>query len=118
GSPITLWPSAFASTNLAAAAEVVTNSCIWLGGMARFERVDRGNDADQNQHDQSHPLLSVIGAVRKAHAGASEDEEPANPPRWRRVALGRVVKLWPPDQKFHQEKQGSGQDEAHDRREQ
>jgi hypothetical protein len=53
------------------------------------ERVGGGDGADEDEHDQSHALLPVIGAVRKADAGAGKDQQGANGPRWRRVAFGR-----------------------------
>ena len=53
--------------------------------------IGRGHGADQDQHDQSHTLLSVVGTVEEADAGAGEHQQCANGPRRRCVALRRLV---------------------------
>ena len=55
------------------------------------EGVRRGDSTDQNQHDQPHALLPVVGPMQKAYARAGEDEQGANPERRWLSALGRFV---------------------------
>src|SRR5271170_8087946 len=55
------------------------------------ERVGRGNGADEYQHDEAHALLAVVAAVEETHATASEDQQAANPERWRCIAHGLLV---------------------------
>ena len=66
-------------------------SCISLGGDGVVERVGGGNGADEDEHDQAHALLSVVGAVEEADAGAGEHQQRADGPRWRLLVLGRLV---------------------------
>ena len=54
------------------------------------EGVGGGHGADQDEHDQAHALLAVVGAVTEADAGAGEDEQGANPERRRLGALRRL----------------------------
>ena len=51
-----------------------------------------GKQADNGQHDQADALLTVIGAVREADAGAGEDQDAAHPPD-RRLVAGRLVEM-------------------------
>ena len=55
------------------------------------ESVGGGNGADEDEHDEAHALLAVVGAVGEADAGAGEDEQGANPEGRRRGAFGRFV---------------------------
>ena len=57
-----------------------------------IQSIGGGNRADQDQHDESHALLPVVGAVSKAHTGASQDQQAANPEGRRCVAFGRLEK--------------------------
>ncbi len=55
-----------------------------------IQGVRGGHRADQDQHDESHALLTVVRAVEEAHTGAGQHQQAANP-KWRRcVALGRL----------------------------
>jgi hypothetical protein len=73
--------------------------------------------ADQDEHDQPHPLLPVIGAVEEADAGAGQNEERADPRgRWRR-ALGRAVELREGQDDLGAEQQQRREGEADQRRE-
>ena len=53
--------------------------------------VGRGHGADEDQHDQAHALLPVVGAVRETDARAGKDQQSANPGRRRSVAFRRFV---------------------------
>ena len=55
------------------------------------ERVGGGDGADEDEHDEAHALLPVVGAVREADAGAGKQQQGANGPRRRLVVLGRLV---------------------------
>ena len=33
------------------------------------------HDADEDQHDQAHAFLPIVGAVKKAHQRAGEDKD-------------------------------------------
>ncbi len=52
------------------------------------QRVRRRHRADENQHDEAHALLPVVGAVRKTHSGAGQHQQCANQQGRRRVAFG------------------------------
>ena len=65
-----------------------------LGGDGVVQRVRGGDRADQDQHDQPHALLSVVRAVRKADAGAGENQQRANP-EWRRLGALREPRIVP-----------------------
>jgi hypothetical protein len=39
------------------------------------ERVGGGDGADEDEHDEAHALLAVVGAVEEADAGAGEDQQ-------------------------------------------
>ena len=43
------------------------------------ERIGGGHRANQDEHDEAHAFLAVIGAVGEADAGASQDQQRANP---------------------------------------
>ncbi|MNE31782.1 hypothetical protein D3C80_1253650 [compost metagenome] len=60
-------------------------------GHRAIEGVGHGQGADQNQHDQAHAFLAIVGAVGKGHTGAGEDQDGADPPGRRRFALGSLV---------------------------
>ncbi len=49
------------------------------------QRISGRHGADQDQHDQTHALLSIVRAVGEADAGAGEDQQPADPERRRLV---------------------------------
>jgi hypothetical protein len=58
------------------------------------ERVGGGHGADQDEHDQAHAFLSVVGAVEEADAGAGEDEQAADVERRRLGYLREPCKVW------------------------
>ncbi|MNF64671.1 hypothetical protein D3C84_464110 [compost metagenome] len=59
-----------------------------IGGHGAVQCIGHRQGADQNQHDQAHAFLAVVGAVGEGHAGAGQDQHPADPP-WRRAVAGR-----------------------------
>ena len=61
------------------------------GVVLGVEGVMRGQDADQDQHDQADPLLAVVGAVGHAHSGARADQGEAGPSRRRLVPLRGAI---------------------------
>ena len=82
------------------------------------QRVGGRHRADQDQHDQAHALLPVVGAVREADAGAGQNQQTANPERRWRVAFRRFVEPRIADEDFRQAQQRGSQREADDRRKQ
>jgi len=82
------------------------------------EGICRRHGADQNQHDQAHALLAVIGAVEKAHQRAGDDENAADPP-WRGlIALGLGIQGGIADHELQREQQNCRDQKAEQRREQ
>lgn len=81
------------------------------------ERVGGGHGADENQHDETHTFLAVVGAVGEADASAGEQEECANPEGRRLGAYGSFVEGAIFDDGFHQVEQKEGADETDDGRE-
>ena len=61
------------------------------------ESVGRGDGADEDEHDEAHALLPVVGAVEEADAGAGEHHESANGKRRRLIVLGRFVERGEPE---------------------
>ena len=59
-----------------------------VGGDGVVQRINSRDGTDEDEHDQAHALLSVIGAVEKADAAARKHHQSANRPRWRRFAFG------------------------------
>ena len=55
------------------------------------QRISGGHGADQDQHDKTHALLTVVGTVREADAGAGGNQKTANPERRSLVAFGRRI---------------------------
>jgi hypothetical protein len=55
------------------------------------EGIGRGNGADEDEHDEAHALLAVVGTVEEADAGAGEHHEGANGPRRRLLSFGRLI---------------------------
>ena len=82
------------------------------------QRVGGGHGADQDQHDEAHAFLAVIGTVEEADAGAGEDEHAANPEGGRFGALGRFVEALVLDDGLHEQEEEGGEKEAKDRRKQ
>ncbi|MNE37649.1 hypothetical protein D3C80_1315100 [compost metagenome] len=80
--------------------------------------IGHGQGADQDQHDQAHAFLPVVGAMGERYPGAGEDQQPANPPgRWR-VADRRLVQLAALDQHAQGQQQQRRAGKAHQRRQQ
>ena len=82
-----------------------------MGGYRVVQRICRGDGADEDEHDESHPLLPVVGTVEEADARAGKDEQSADGPRWRRVVFGRFIEGRILDQCLgKQEQQGSAKE--------
>ena len=79
------------------------------------QRIGCGDDADQDEHDETHALLAVIGAVREGHAGAGEDQKTPHPERRGSLTLGLLVELGAADQKLHDQEQAGRAEEADER---
>jgi len=80
------------------------------------EGVGCGNRADEDEHDEAHALLSVVGAVEEADAGAGEDEEAANPEGRRLRPFGGFVELLFLDDGFHEQQEQGRADAANNGR--
>ena len=93
-------------------------SCESLIGDGVVESVGGGDGADEDQHDEAHAFLSVIGAVEEADAGAGEDEQAADVERRRLGAFGSFVEFGIFDEGFGEQEQEGGATEAYDGREQ
>ena len=52
------------------------------------QRVSRRHRADEDQHDQAHAFLPVVGAVEEADAGAGKHHQRANGKRRRLIVFG------------------------------
>ena len=86
------------------------------GGRHRgIDRVDARQDSDQDQHDEAHAFLAVVGSVREADAGTGEHEQQPDPPDRRLRPFGRFVELLLADDRLHQEQQQRRANEADDR---
>ena len=74
----------------------------------RIQRVCAGQNSDQDQQQQSHALLAVVGTVGETDAGAGQDQQPANPDR-RRLILGRrLIERLLFDQRLRNQKHSGG----------
>ncbi|MNI48216.1 hypothetical protein D3C73_1027720 [compost metagenome] len=72
------------------------------------QRVGNRHGPDQDQHDQAHAFLPVVGAMGKGNPGTGEDQQTADPQRRRRIILGGGVQLTIFDEDFQrQQQQGS-----------
>ncbi|MNP24455.1 hypothetical protein D3C76_1172160 [compost metagenome] len=69
-----------------------------LTGHGLVQCVGHRQGADQNQHDQAHALLPVVGAVGKGNAGTGEDQYATYPPGGWRAAFRRLVQFLALDQ--------------------
>jgi hypothetical protein len=77
-----------------------------------IEGIGRRHRADQDQHDQAHAFLPIVGTVEEAHQRASEDEDSANPP-WRgMIALGLGIERGNSDDRFQEQQQNGGERKA------
>ena len=113
-----LWPSAFCRTTAAAASDVRPEFLHLTGRHRTIERIGGGNGADEDEHDQPHALLAVVGAMGERDAGAGGDERAADPPRRRLIALRRLIERWIADDELQRQEQQSSRDKAEQRREQ
>jgi len=77
--------------------------------------VGGGHGADENEHDQAHALLAVVGPMTEADTGAGKNEQRADRPRWRRVALGSFVKGGILDRPLGEQEKRSRQHKPEDR---
>ena len=66
-----------------------------------LEGVGCGQYADEDEHYESHALLSIIRAVGKTHPGAGEHEESADPARWGMMSIRCRVELGVLDEDLH-----------------
>ncbi|MNO98893.1 hypothetical protein D3C76_906520 [compost metagenome] len=89
-----------------------------IRGHGAVQRIGHRQGPDQNQHDQPHAFLTVIGAVGEGHAGAGQDQQAANPPRRRNIALGLLVQRAILDEGSQGQEQQCGAAEADQWREQ
>jgi len=85
-----------------------------IGADGVVEGVGCGHSADQDEHDETHALLSVVRAVREADTAAGADEKTADPEGWRLVVFGGLIKLRVGDDTLHDPKQNEGPGEADD----
>src|SRR5579871_531550 len=77
-----------------------------------------GNGSDQDEHDQAHSLLPVVGAMKETHASTGEDEQAANVKRRRSIALRGTIELLIFNQSTCGEQQQSGNTQSDHRRQQ
>ena len=91
---------------------------MWLVRQRAVQRIGGGHRADQDQHDEAHALLAVVRAMGEGDARAGEDEQAANPPGRRRLALRLLVKLGLAHDELHQQQQQRRGREADDGRQQ
>ena len=88
------------------------------GRHGTIERISRRNGADQNEHDEAHALLAVVGAVGERHARARGDERAPDPPGGRLIALRLAIEGRVADHKFQHQQQQRGSEKTEQRREQ
>ena len=78
--------------------------------------VSGGNCADQDEHDESHALLTVVRSVEEADARAGEKHERADGPRRRLVVFRRFVEGGGFDEPFGDQDKEGGSAKAQYRR--
>src|SRR5262249_51564086 len=78
-------------------------------------RIMGWQNSNENQHDQSDALLAVVRAVSKADAGASQQQNCANPKRWWFVCLRFLIKTTISDKRLTQKQQPTCQTETDQR---
>ena len=74
--------------------------------------VGRGHGADQDEHDEAHALLAVVGAMGEADASAGEDEQAADVERRRLGAFGGFVEARVFGEGLEQQKHQKSAEEA------
>jgi hypothetical protein len=60
-------------------------------GQRAVQGISRGDRADQDQHDQPHPLLPVIRAVGETDRRTGEHQKASDPPCRRPIAVRRAI---------------------------
>ena len=68
-------------------------SCTWRGTYGVVQRVGCRHGSDEDEHDEAHALLAVVGSVEEADAGAGEHHQRANGERRRGVVFGGFVEF-------------------------
>ena len=81
------------------------------------ERVGGGDGADQDEHDEAHALLAVVGAVEVADAAAGADEQQTDVERRRRGAFGGFVEAGIAGEQLEEQEEQGGHGKADDGRE-
>ncbi len=90
-----------------------------LGGWHRaVQGIGHGQGTHQNQHDQPHAFLPIVGAVGKRYAAAGQNQQAPDPDRGRVLAGGRAVQFRPFDQYAHDDQQQGRRPETYQWREQ
>ena len=77
-----------------------------------IEGIGGGDSTDEDEHDEAHAFLAVVGAVTEADAAASEDEESANPEGRRLGAFRRLIEGGVLDKDLEEKQENSSQAEA------
>ena len=114
-----LWPAPLAGDHLGGGLRGLLELRDLRFRQRAVQRIGGRHGADQDQHDQAHALLAVVGAVREADAGAGEDQDAADPQRRRLVALrARRYSAGLRDDELQHQQQDRGQHEAEQRRQQ
>ena len=98
-----------------ASLQLIPESIEFVSRALTFEGIRRGEDADENQHDKPHSLLTIIGTMSKADSRAGEHEQCPDPPRWRVTRVRCAVKFWVFDQNFHHDQKEGGHAESDNR---
>ena len=77
------------------------------------QTVNHRQRADQNQHDQAHAFLAIVGAVGKRYACTGKNQQ-GTYPQGRRLAVFRCMKQFGAlgQQFFGQKQQQGGEDKA------
>ncbi len=89
-----------------------------FSGQAEIDGVDPGQHPDENEHDQAHALLAVIGAMGKTDARAGQEQERADRPRGRLIGRRLLEEGGILDEDFGQQQQRAGDEEPDERRDQ
>jgi hypothetical protein len=86
-------------------------------GVAKIgvEGITRGQETDQDQHDQPDPFLTVVRAMGHADRRARAHQNRADPRRGRLIAGGGLFEAGIIRQTFDDQIQSASQQKAHDR---
>src|SRR5580698_8080868 len=87
-----------------------------LIGDGVIDGVRGGYRADEDEHDEAHAFLAVIGTVEEADSRAGDHEQDANPEGRRFVALRRLIQCLVGDQFLGNDQEHRGEEEADDGR--